>query len=269
MLEDSILQQQIDEVQTSFQASDTGKVWNIVSKITNRRACTTGKLQGKSPEERKKQWFNHFKKLLGTHNEESTEIKTVLQDRKICDEDFTLGEVAEAKKQVKDGKAPGEDIIMPEFLKIINIDDILLTFINKLLVEREKQDQFSILNIQPTPKSGTLDVTDNYRGISLISLIDKLINRMILNRIRPKIDPLLRGNQSGFRPGRSTAAQILALRRIIKGVRKSHLPAVMIFIDFCKAFDSINHQIMFAISAAYDIPKRLLFHPADLHKHQG
>ena len=69
LLEDSILQQQIDEIQTLFQASDTGKAWNIVNKITNRRACTTRKLKGKSPEERKKQWFNHFKKLLGTHDE--------------------------------------------------------------------------------------------------------------------------------------------------------------------------------------------------------
>ena len=81
---------------------------------------------------------------------------------------------------------------------------------------------------------------------------------MILTRIRPKIGPLLRGNKSGFRPGRSTAAQVLALRRIIEGIKKRHLPAVMIFIDFCKAFDSINHQIMFTILAAYGIPKRLL-----------
>ena len=89
---------------------------------------------------------------------------------------------------------------------------------------------------------------------------------MVLNRIRPKIDPLLRGNQSGFRPGRSTTTQVLALCRIIEGVKKKHLPAVMIFIDFCKAFDSINHQTMFAIFTAYDIPPRILNVIKQIHR---
>ena len=47
----------------------------------------------------------------------------------------------------------------------------------------------------------------------------KLTKKMILNRTQPEIDKRLRPNQNGFRPGRSTAAQILALRRIIEGVK--------------------------------------------------
>ena len=86
----------------------------------------------------------------------------------------------------------------------------------------------------------------------------KLINRMIWNRMRPSIDPLLRGNQSGFRPGRSTVTQVLALRRIIEEISRKNLPAVMVFIDFCKAFDSIGHDIMFTILHTYGIPPRML-----------
>jgi hypothetical protein len=48
----------------------------------------------------------------------------------------------------------------------------------------------------------------------------KMYNHMILNRIRPAIDPQLRTNQNGFRPNRSTVAQVLALRRFIEGVRE-------------------------------------------------
>ena len=70
-------------------------------------------------------------------------------------------------------------------------------------------DQLGILNLIPLPKSGDLSKTGNYRGIALTSLIMKTINRMILNRLRPVVDPLLRGNQNGFRPGRSTVAQVL------------------------------------------------------------
>ena len=155
------------------------------------------------------------------------------------------------------GKAP-EDGIMPEILKRCDTDDILLHFANKLLINREKPDQFTILNLKPIPKSGNLSDTGNYRGISLTSLVAKLINRMLLNRLRPKIDPYLRYNQNGFRPGRSTITQVLALRRIIEGVKRYHLPSIMVFIDFSKVFDSINHQAMFKILAAYDIPERII-----------
>ena len=61
------------------------------------------------------------------------------------------------------------------------------------------------------PKKGDLSKSGNYRGISLNAIVTKLINRMILNRIQPVLDPYLRPNQNGFRPGRSTTSQILAL----------------------------------------------------------
>ena len=257
-LEEAHLQREIGKISTNFQSKDTGEAWKIVNTITNRKSAPAGKLKGKTPEERKQQWFNHFKKLLGSPVEqtETPNILTILRPDQvnIDDSKFILDEVVKARKQVKEGTAPGEDGVMPEVLQRINIDDIILTFANKLLEDSDQPDQFSILNLVPLPKSGDLSVTDNYRGIALSSLVAKIVNKMLLNRIRPKIDPLLRGNQSGFRPGRSTIAQILALRRIIEEVKKNNLSAVMVFIDFCKAFDSICHQALFAILEAYGIP---------------
>ena len=114
------------------------------------------------------------------------------------------------------------------------------------------------MNIIPVPKSGDLSITDNYRGISLTCIIAKLYNRMILNRIRSALDVKLRRNQNGFRTKRTTVAQILALRRIIEGVKANNLPAVLTFIDFKKAFDSIHRGKMMKILKMYDIPPRLM-----------
>ena len=75
----------------------------------------------------------------------------------------------------------------------------------------------------------------NYREITLFSSASKMYNKMLLNRILPILDKKLRTNQNGFRPGRSTLAQILTLRRIIEEVKSKTLPAVMIFVDFHKA----------------------------------
>ena len=66
---------------------------------------------------------------------------------------------------------------------------------------------------------------------------------MLLNRIRPEVDKILRKNQNGFRTNRSTPGQILTVRRIIEGVNEKNLTATLLFIDFSKAFDSI-HEIL-------------------------
>ena len=78
---------------------------------------------------------------------------------------------------------------------------------------------------------------------------------MLLNRLRPHIDPILRKNQDGFHQNRSTSGQILSIRRIIEGVKAKQLPAILLFIDFSKAFDSIHRQKMREILLAYKIPK--------------
>ena len=69
---------------------------------------------------------------------------------------------------------------------------------------------------------------------------------MLLNRIRPKIEDILRKNQNGFRTNRSTTRQILTIRRLIEGVKSKNLPAILLFIDFSKAF-RFNRQIKIKI----------------------
>ena len=76
---------------------------------------------------------------------------------------------------------------------------------------------------------------------------------MLLNGIAPEIDPILRKNQNGFRTQRSTSGQILTIRRILAGIKTKNLPAVLLFIDFSKAFDSIHRGKMMEILTAYRI----------------
>ena len=54
-------------------------------------------------------------------------------------------------------------------------------------------------NIVPVPKSEDLTKTDNYRGISITSVMANTYNCMVLKRIRPVLDPLLRPNHNGVR----------------------------------------------------------------------
>ena len=81
---------------------------------------------------------------------------------------------------------------------------------------------------------------------------------MILNRLQPKMDNFLRNNQYGFRPGRSTTTHILALRRLIEEVKAHNKKAIILYVDFRKAFDSIHRGKMLKILKAYDVPPNIL-----------
>ena len=84
-------------------------------------------------------------------------------------------------------------------------------------------------------------------------LASKIYKSMLLNRITPRLDPILRRNQNGFRKGRSTTPQILASKRIIEELKISKQKASLVFVDFSKAFDSVNRKAVLQILLNYGI----------------
>ena len=76
--------------------------------------------------------------------------------------------------------------------------------------------------------------------------------------MKPSLEKVLRDNQNGFRPGRSTTSHILALRRVMEGAKAKNLKATMIFIDIKKAFDSVHRGLLMKKLRAYGIPKAIV-----------
>ena len=260
-IEEGELDKAIKEVEDANEKSRHGKSWKLINQISGRKTAKTGIIKGASVKERLDKWYSHFNGLLGKEPEVEGEleenIQPILQSLGISDSPFTHEEYVNVKKSLLEGKQFGPDEIPPEVWKLCDFDDIMIGYANRLL-EGEKPDQWSENNLLPIPKDGDLSDTNNYRGIALSAVAAKIANKLILNRIRPLIDKHLRTNQNGFRPGRSTIAHILCLRRLIEGVKSNNLKCILIFIDFRKAFDSIHRERMMTILKAYDIPDKLL-----------
>jgi Reverse transcriptase (RNA-dependent DNA polymerase) len=80
----------------------------------------------------------------------------------------------------------------------------------------------------------------NYRPISLISVIAKLFTRTISNRIETTIEREQGREQAGFRAGFSTTEHILSLCELIERSKEYRMPLYICFVDFEKAFDSVE-----------------------------
>ena len=150
-------------------------------------------MKGRNKEERVKNWYGYFKELLGKPTKiinKNENINTILDESelniKTCR--FTNAEYENVTKQIKENKATGPDGISPEVSKRYEISDIIISFANKILVSNEKPTQLGESDMIPIPKKGDPSLPSNHRRISLSSILTKVINRMILNRIQPKVD---------------------------------------------------------------------------------
>lgn len=254
--------ERINNTLRSFETSpscDHMKAWKLVRELSGKRSGVVY-IQG---EDRLNTWKNHFAKLLNSdaiQTDEFNEIEfTLLHETnfEISCEPFSQQDVDTAIKQMKLRKAPGLDGLPLEFWKLPKARISLTEFCNKTF-RGCRPAEWGISGIVPIPKKGNLTIPDNYRGIFLTQVAAKVYNRLILNRIRPIIDKLLRPNQNGFRQLRSTTSHILALRRIVEEIHNHNKEAVLVFIDFRKAFDSINRNAMFRILGAYGIPELIV-----------
>ena len=171
---------------------------------------------------------------------------------------FTLNEIKSTAKSFSNNKSPGLDNIPTLLWKDPIFHDLLLEFCNHTFTFHSPPSSWLKGGIVPVPKKGDLTSAANYRGISLMPIAAKVYNKLLLNRIVPALDPLLRKNQNGFRRGRSTIAQILSIRRILEEMRKFNKEVTICFVDFRKAFDSISRDLMFKILQLYGIPSRIV-----------
>ena len=116
--------------------------------------------------------------------------------------------------------------------------------------------------INPIVKPGTTDPRDplSYRGITLAPSMYKIYCYVLNSRLSAwsELNNKVEDEQNGFRKGRSTIEQISSLSNIIETRQKSKLPTFCAFIDFKKAYDSINRNILWSKLTAAGINGKLM-----------
>ena len=123
------------------------------------------------------------------------------------------------------------------------------------------------------PKKSDLGITKNYCDITLIAAATKIIMHCFAI-----VENFLRKNQNSFQSNRSATSpnHKMVFREIdlqlfqgVEGVRAKHFEATLFFVDFSKAFDSIQRGKMEQILLVYGLPKKNCYHYDSQQKHRS
>ena len=142
----------------------------------------------------------------------------------------------------------GYDDISSKLLKVIATVIIkpLTLLINQVLNTGIFPDKLKIAKVIPIYKKGDPQLFENYRPISLLPTISKVLEKIIHKQLSSYFEEygLFFPNQYGFRPKHSTEYAALELiDRIINKMDLNEIP-IDIFLDLSKAFDTIDHTIL-------------------------
>ena len=107
------------------------------------------------------------------------------------------------------------------------------------------------------PKKGNLQLCQNYRTISLISHANKVMLKVILNRLKAQAEKIIAEEQAGFRGGRSTTDQIFNIRVLCEKCTQHQQDIYHIF-DFKKAFDRVWHDALWATKNKYNRDQKFM-----------
>ena len=154
--------------------------------------------------------------------------------------------VAKKIKAMKDNKSPGVDGIPPKLLMetVEQISIPLARVFNLSLKEGVVPFEWKEANIIPLFKKGSRNKSENYRPVSLTSVICKLLERLIKDHMVEFLvkHKLLNSSQHGFLKARSCLTNMLCfLEEITKWIDVGS-PVDIIYLDFQKAFDKVPHQ---------------------------
>ena len=162
----------------------------------------------------------------------------------------------------KNGKTVGPDGLPAEVIK----NQVCCTFFQSLFSACLKNLIIPTVwhhgIITPIPKNKTSDprIPLNYRGISLLSVPYKafcsILNQYILEWI--EYTGILCEEQNGFRAGRSCLEHIFSLSSIIECRKKLKKPTFACFVDFSKAYDNVQHDLLWKKLQDMKFPDKML-----------
>ena len=195
--------------------------------------------------EKLKLWEQYVQELFDDVREENHGITDANEGPDILRE-----EVVRAIRTSKSGKAAGPDNVRSELFKALEDENDLNTLVslfNKIYRTGVIPVDWLKSTFIPFPKKSNARRCDDHRTISLMSLVMKLFLKVVHQRIYRKCEELLSDTQFGFRGGFGTRDALFAVKVLVQRCRDVNKDVYLLFIDYEKAFDRVQHDKLLEI----------------------
>ena len=140
-------------------------------------------------------------------------------------------------------KTPGTDGLPADFCKVFwnDIADYLVNSINYAFGKGQLSvtQRWRIIKLIPK-KDAEPDLIKNWHPITLLNCDYKIAAKAIANRLKKVIPELVNSDQMGFIKGRFIGENIRLIDSVINFAGAKNIPGLLLFLDFEKAFDSLN-----------------------------
>lgn len=256
------------------QASAVGNmrgVYNSIRQLSGKQARTTDVIKDDngndltSSNEQLLRWREFFSMPSSPPNTTQTSQLSWHENRRLPRRDIsttppTVAEVLHALSNLKNSKAPGPDNIPSELLKYgaEPIAKALTPIIRKIWDLESIPISWKEGIVVTIPKKGDLRQCSNWRGITLLNTVNKLLSSLILQRMSPVVETILRKEQAGFRPGRSCVDHINTTRIIIEQSIEYNSSLYLLFVDFERAFDTVSRPALWDALSSKGIPPKII-----------
>ena len=161
--------------------------------------------------------------------------------------ELSLPEISKALQNMKNGKVPGTDGFPVEFFKVFwnKLKDFVLRAYNWSYNMGNMTITLRQCVISCIPKGNkSRTLLKNWRPISLLSVVYKIISSAIANIIKTVLDNLISETQTGFVAGRFIGENSHLIYDILHYTEKENIPGLLMLIDFEKAFDSVSWEFL-------------------------
>ena len=148
---------------------------------------------------------------------------------------------------LKSGKSAGPDGLTSQYLLHAHesIVALLQALFHMISVHCYVPGSLTEVMIIPLVKNTNKDITDknNYRPIAIANIVSKVMERIIIMRIQHVVT--ICDNQFGFKKAQSTDLAIYTLKEVVQYYTARGSPVFACFLDATKAFDRVNHCLLF------------------------
>ncbi|KAL9968540.1 hypothetical protein ACROYT_G020647 [Oculina patagonica] len=164
-------------------------------------------------------------------------------EQALCEGLITENEAFKALKEFAAAKTPGTDGLSTEFLKFfwpelksLIVESFNYAFLNGSLSISQRRGIISLIPKKNKDKT----ILENLRPISLLNVDYKILTKVLANRLEKVLPKIINPDQTGYVKGRYIGENIRLIQDLMFHLDKENSPGIAVFVDFRKAFDTIE-----------------------------